>query len=1078
MARALSPCRVVAVTLTLLALALAFGTVASAQITSSLSGRVLDQQGLALSAADIQVYSKELGVDRKTQSDATGTFRLLGLLPGAYQVSVTKAGFVSKKMNLEVTVNTSVNEDIQLAVASVQSEVSVVDTNPLLETTTSSSGMTITPKQIQEMPLNGRNYLDLLQLVPGVALNKQADEGSDSSTPILGERSGNAQFLIDGLPNSDAVNGGAAAQFNQESILEFQVITAGYKAEFGHGSGGIINVVSRSGTNDLHGGISFFHRDSVFDSSDISGQSSAPFLLRYDPSGQFGGPIVKDKVFFFLSGERIRESRSLNFQFPANIPQSLIDFETPFNRHSQTYDTRIRGKVDEQLGRHRLTEQYNYTNTHITDFLPLSAALNLPSTRNNIDSRHSMFGLSDIYLLGDQANPFIVDGFYQYRREPSKTSPAHPQAGAALTLDNLFSSLTTNQNFGDLGQVEFGPGYTPILIDQQYHSAGLHVAKQYGRHAVKFGWDYQYTHVDGTEANNLFNQLFATVDNFSTYGPIDSGVTLLTFQGGLTPADNQIRLRNNYNGIFMQDDWRVIKSLTINYGLRWDYDSKFPSKTDFSPRIGLAWSVTNKTVVRASWGLFYDRFRLGLARDIPGLGGADITKTRYLGFPQGFYDNPSAVVDNFGVRGLGAPCVSNTMTDAQIAASGAQCTYLGVVHDQPIYGIDHLNNVVAPGHAAIPLGAVINTGDVQSLSGYTAQQYADAASASIGQKPGFFGWDPFGHLSTSVIAGIGALIPITVDPSFKTPYTSAAQVGIQHEFGKDFVVEANYYHKDIFNILGVRNTNLAFAARIPNSLGQLVPGTGPSIIQGYGPWFAGTYNAGMVSVRKRFSKLSLQATYTYTHATDDATPDLVSENQFGSGLGFAANSNGPMDSFVGIVPVVTDPTTGKTNATGAFVASNGNPVPQAGKFYNGAAALGTGPSDLSLTHTFLIHGIYTLPKGFSFSSIFRAQSGFHYSASAVSGPDVDGDGLVGGFDYTLGRNRFTAPAYVNWDMRVAHQFKIRERVTFHSYLELFNLLNRGNPAAVQSLPGQPQAFGSVLQVLPGRETQIGIRLEF
>jgi hypothetical protein len=329
-----------------------------------------------------------------------------------------------------------------------------------------------------------------------------------------------------------------------------------------------------------------------------------------------------------------------------------------------------------------------------------------------------------------------------------------------------------------------------------------------------------------------------------------------------------------------------------------------------------------------------------------------------------------------------------------------------------------------------------------------------------------------------VIAGIGANIPIVVDPNFKTPYTSSGQIGVQHEFGHGFVVEANYYHKDIYNILGIRNTNLAFEARIPTHTGELVPNTGKSIMQTYGPWFAGTYDAGIFSLRKRFSKLTLQASYTYTHATDDAPPNLISENQIGSGLGFADVDNGPLDSFVGKVPVVTDPTTGKTNANGPFVASNGNPVPQAGKFYNGPAALGSGPSDLALNQTFLIHGIWTLPKGFSMSSIFRAQSGFHYSASAVNSIDVDGDGLFNGLDFTQGRNHFTAPAYVNWDLRVAHQFKIRERVTFHSYLEFFNLLNRGNPAAVQTLPQQPQPFGSVLQILPGRETQLGIRLEF
>src|SRR5204863_6429049 len=111
------------------------------------------------------------------------------------------------------------------------------------------------------------NYLDLLQLVPGVAVSRQVDEGTDRAVPILGERGGNAIFLIDGLPNSNAVDGGAAAPFDQDSILEFQVLTSGYKAEFGHGAGGVVNVVTKSGTAQWHGRFSFFHRNSALDPS-------------------------------------------------------------------------------------------------------------------------------------------------------------------------------------------------------------------------------------------------------------------------------------------------------------------------------------------------------------------------------------------------------------------------------------------------------------------------------------------------------------------------------------------------------------------------------------------------------------------------------------------------------------------------------------------------------------------------------------------------------------------------------------------------------------------------------------------
>src|SRR6266550_3899343 len=577
-----------------------------AQTTSTTEGIVADQQGLRVAGAEIHVLNSGMGIDRSAKSESDGTYRVLGLLAGTYTVTVFKTGFVPTTVrNLEVTVNQTVTLNLSLKLGGQTEKVEVSGVAPLLESTTSSSGTTILPQQIEQMPINGRNYLDLLQLVPGVAINRQQDPSLDSATPILGERGGNAIFLIDGMPNRDEVNGGAAAQFNQDSILEFQVLTGSYKAEFGHGSGGVINVVSKSGTNDWHGGLSFFHRNYKLDSSDSSKvlNGEVPFLLRWDPSAQFGGPLLRDKIFFFGSAERILESRQLNFQFLPTTPPILVQLEAPFNLHTKIYDTRARGKLDEQLGRHRLSQQFNLTNTHVTDYLPLLAAINLPSTRNNFDTRRLMLGFNDTSTLGDQARPYLLNVFVQYRGEPAVTRPAHPEAGTASTLDNLFSGLSTGQLFGDQGQVQFGPGHTNLLIDQKYVSIGANLAKQIRRHDVKFGWDFQRTHVDGIEANNLFNQLFATIDDLGTFGPVSSGVYFLNAQGGLAASDNTIRLRNNYNGTFLQDDWRVVKNVTLNLGLRWDYDNEFPNKTNFSPRLGFAWSITPKTVVRErhSW---------------------------------------------------------------------------------------------------------------------------------------------------------------------------------------------------------------------------------------------------------------------------------------------------------------------------------------------------------------------------------------------------------------------------------------------------------------------------------------------
>ncbi len=157
---------------------------------------------------------------------------------------------------------------------------------PAIDPSTSATGATITPREIAELPVNGRNYLDLLQLVPGVAINRQVDPNTDRSNPVLGERSGNNNFLIDGQSNKDTVNGGPAQQFNQETIAEFQVLTSGYKAEFGQASGAIVNVITKSGSNLFNGVGSLFVRDDALDTSNSLDQTrTEPLpLRRYDSS--------------------------------------------------------------------------------------------------------------------------------------------------------------------------------------------------------------------------------------------------------------------------------------------------------------------------------------------------------------------------------------------------------------------------------------------------------------------------------------------------------------------------------------------------------------------------------------------------------------------------------------------------------------------------------------------------------------------------------------------------------------------------------------------------------------------------
>ena len=239
---------------------------ALAQTTiSTIEGTIKDAQGSVVSGAQVVVKSQSLGIERTATSDADGFYRVTALPAGNYSITISHTGFATRTFdNVELTLNRTLTLDIPLEVGAVQEQVDVVENAQLLNPTSASTGSTITPQQIKEMPTNGRNYLDLMQLVPGVVINRQANVGSDNSTPVLGERSGNNNFLIDGQPNKDTVIGGAASQFNQETIAEFQVLTAGFRAEFGQASGAIVNVITKSGGNEFHGLASIFFRNNVF----------------------------------------------------------------------------------------------------------------------------------------------------------------------------------------------------------------------------------------------------------------------------------------------------------------------------------------------------------------------------------------------------------------------------------------------------------------------------------------------------------------------------------------------------------------------------------------------------------------------------------------------------------------------------------------------------------------------------------------------------------------------------------------------------------------------------------------------
>jgi len=1052
----------------------AFSSSALAQTTTStIQGTVTDPSGAVVAGAEVKISGPALASQRSVSTDADGNYRLTALPAGTYTLSVSAKGFTSTTSNVELTLNRVVTFDVPLQVGNSSETVNVTaDVLPLLEQNTAATGATVLPRQIMEYPVNGRNYLDLMQLVPGVAINRQVNPNSDNANPVLGERSGNNNFLIDGQPNKDTVNGGAAAQFNQETIAEFQVLTAGFKAEFGQASGAVVNVITKTGTNGFHGVASFFHRNEAFDSvNSLDPAVTDPLhLRRFDYSLALGGPIWKDKIHFFGSSERITEDRAIDFKYPAlgtsagavSIIQLLHGQEDPINGPQTLRATRNFLKLTESLGRHQLTQEVNYTNEYVR-----GSGTGLPSTRSSVSGRHLLLGFGDIMLIGDKSSPWIFTLRGSYRGEPSDSQPAHPEFTGSTALNAFPAPLVCPPScglFSTLPGVTFGNPTTYGTLFQKYTSLAVSGNKLIGDHDLKFGWQFLRTNVDGVDSKTLTNQLFATIDDYLNFGPVNSGIFLLLVGGGPTSAASEIHLRNNYNGLYAQDDWKVRKNLTLNLGLRWDHDSEFEAQKNFSPRLGISWAITPRTVIRSHVGVFYDQFRLGLVSQVPGFGGSDRRVVQSLYFPRGFYGSPSIVEMLAFASGLPGPCISNRLTDAEIASSGARCPIGGGA----MVGVDRLNKVVAAGHAAIPANAVININNVQALTGLTPSQYLTQAAAAIGQPATYFEWGQFGALNNPIIPP--QIQPTSADGTFRTPHTLSFSVGVQREITKDLVAEADYYHREMRNLLGVRLSNLAFRSRVAGIGRSFDPPNTTGEIRTFGPFFEGEYDALVVSVNKRLSNRYLfGASYTFANATDNS-------------LGV---NTPPTDNFIGVAPVVTEPCptatpacTPQTNLNSSFVSRNGNFVARAGTLSNGPE-LDKGPSSLALDHIFQVNGLVDLPWQFQISSIFRAQSGFHFSRFDALNRDPDGNANFNGIDFTAGRNAFTAAAYVSLDMRFAKRFDIGERVKVQVLFELFNLLNRQNPAAIQNRENiATEPFGSTTQVLPGREGQIGVRIQF
>lgn len=590
------------VSLFLMSQAVAQQTVASA----SLRGRVEDANGGMISGASVTATKVETNQQRTVTSDTEGRYRFAYLPVGTYIISAESPGFNKLARQLALTVGQAVDLQLKLTVGSVVESVDVPGEAAVVETARTQLAETVLPREIESLPLNGRNYLDLAALTPGVTRNNPVANQrfpETSAVPgtglsITGQRFINNGVVVDGLSANDDAGDLPGTFFSQEVIREFEVITSGGIAEFGRASGGFINIVTQTGTNNFHGRLYGFLRNQRFDARNPMAAGKDP-LTQGQYGVSFAGPLKRNRTFFFSNFEQTRLNNATVITIsPANVAVinsglAAVAYGGPLITTGLIptgFDTtNLLFRLDHQINK---TNEFSarYGLYEISSINSRSVGgLNAVSRGTGLTDRDQTIAAGDITMLSTRT---ISEARFQYTRS-RLGAPLNDAVGPAVNISGVanFGSATVSPTSRDLDTVE--------VVNT--------ITTQRGAHSFKGGVDYLLDRV-----NITFPGAFQGVYSFSSLGNFLSG-RYSTFQQAFG-ATSQFQSNSNL-GLFVQDEWKPTSRLTINAGLR--YDTQFlpdPITTDannFAPRLGIAYAPgKGKTVLRASFGVYYDRIPL------------------------------------------------------------------------------------------------------------------------------------------------------------------------------------------------------------------------------------------------------------------------------------------------------------------------------------------------------------------------------------------------------------------------------------------------------------------------------------
>ena len=655
-------------------LLLASGTARAQSATGSIEGTVVDSSGAVLPGVTISLVETATGVERSTVTDSNGLFRAPLLPVGVYELTATLAGFETRKQpDIQLTVGQVITLRVEMPVAGIAESVTVSGATPVIETSRSQVSATITETAVQNLPVNGRNFIDFALLTPGVTRDVRTGDIS-----FAGQRGTLNSLVVDGADNNNTFfgqsvgrtgSGRAPYQFSQDAVKEFQVNSNSFAAEYGRAGGAVINVVTKSGTNELHGSAFEFYRDKDLNANnainELNNRPKSPYHY-HQFGGTIGGPIRVNRDFYFFNydGQRNTQPNLVFLNLPSSTPSDPLT-QAGIARLQPLAFSWNRGldqdvfliKTDHQLNNtNRLSFRYNQQNFTGEGFESGGPQIAFEHTGASLVKTRT-FNASWTSLIGAALfNEFKFQ--YARDREPGEANTENPEA---VVQQSGVTVLTIGRN-------NFSPRETTIKRWQIADS----LTWLRGEHKIKSGFDFQFDDI-----LNYFPGFFSGSYTFRSLASFAGGRPNAptesyqqNFAGAGTSGPNTNPNIREYS-LFVQDEWKPITDITLNAGLRYDLmktaappvqnpdpqllaagidTSRLDTDTNnFGPRLGFAWSPAGRRyVVRGGWGLFYARtpsIMLGTAHSNNGINIVSLTFTgdAVPTYPNRFASIPSGI---------------------------------------------------------------------------------------------------------------------------------------------------------------------------------------------------------------------------------------------------------------------------------------------------------------------------------------------------------------------------------------------------------------------------------------------------